>query len=575
MSFLLSCARSDSAFGAGKLVSCLSPGTTTAESDLRYRALLLCQGIINAHDDEQNGFLPFFYVDVRGGRVSYQHSSWALDDSTFRNISALARVYGMTGGAQQRWLLPYLRRMLVNAERSLEIGGGVNAFGDRALMHNMSRGLMALSAMAQIDDDPQRWSLLLQRFLTRLLEIYSSAPGWETGQEFDLASQRWRSSEAPPATCGRTIGGLVRCYHVTRDPRALELARRFVEANLKCFGDDGQPLASAGAHFHSIADTLQGMLAFAALIGDRALLERCEQIYRDGLKRHGIDATGWFAEHVHWPQHDWGSHGSSSELRRGGEICCTANMVSCAILLGRAGYAYAFDDAERYVRNMLLASQLLDLSSADDSMTREPRWPEFRQRLVGNVVGFPSSNGAYDPTSPHLTQLCCPAQAAEALADVSEAIVTPGGAARGVLNVNLLFSVDHPLARVSSSLPSAGRVLVTPTRDAIVRIKAPSWSPAHSRVLRLRSRRRVEPLKWTDDDGYLYAGPCRAGQAVEFRFDLPARQSLEGCALQPHVRFCWRGNTIIDCDPKPELLPLFADRRNLGQTTRSRPARVA
>jgi len=533
-------------------VDFLTPNSTTADGDLRYRALLLCQGIINAHD-EHNSFLPFFYIDVRDGKLCCQHSSWALDDSIFRNISALARVYKITGRAE---LLPHLRHMIASAERSLDIGDGVNAADDRALMHNMSRGLMALSAMAEIDDRAL-WTARLDRFITRLMEIYST-PGWETGQEYVLATKSWRSHEASPATCGRTIVGLVRCYKITHDERAIELARRFIRVNLACFDDAGQPQESAGVHFHSIADTLQGILSYAELTEDRALIEKCELIYRKGLKSHGVDATGWFAEHIHHENAsgcDVLSNCFSGDLRTGGEICCTANMISCAILLGRAGYAHAFEDAERWIRNMLFASQLLDLSTVNISATDEPRWPDFQQRLIGNVAGFPSSNAAYDPTSPHLTQLCCPAQAAESLCDAweSAAISTASD-----LNVNLFFSSDI----VTSHLPRTGNIIITPKKNTAVRIKTPSWSPPDAYKLRIGPR-RVDAIAAMNTDGYLYLGHCRAGEPIEFRFDLPHYKTTESHSLQPAVNFHWRGNTIVDCHPRSDLLPLFADRADL------------
>lgn len=529
-------------------VDFLSAGTTTADGDLRGRTLLLCQGIINSLDESKD-FLPFFYIDVRHGRLAYQHSTWALDDSTFRNVSALARAYRMT---REESLLPFLRLMANNAVHSLEIGGGVNAAGDRALMHNMSRGLMALSAMAQIED-PQPWVRRLRGFLTRLLDIYST-PGWETGQEFVLASRSWRSTEPSPATCGRTIGGLVRCYQVSGDERALDLARRFVRLNLSCFDEEGGLLPSAGEHFHSIADTVQGMLFFALLTADKPLLERCQAIYHKGLKPHGLDATGWFAEHVHWPA-------NRHTARNDGEICCTANMISCALLLGRAGHTQGFEDAERYIRNMLLASQLLDLSSVK-MPDHEPRWPEFRRRLVGNVAGFPSSCGAFDPTSPHLTQLCCPAQAIEALCDAWDAAIV---AEADAVKINLLFSRQHERLALTSQLPAVGQIVLHLKADAKVLVKAPSWSPADSYGLSA-SGPAGSAVPTVDSDGYLRLGSCRQDQRIIFDFHLPRLQSTEGGCLQRPVGFHWLGNTIIAAEDAPGLLPLYADRRHLLPT---------
>jgi hypothetical protein len=549
------------------LAASLASGTTATDADLRRRALLLCQGIINAHD-QSSDFLPFFYIDVRGGRLSFQHSSWSLDDSTFRNVSALARVYQMTG---EQKLLLFLDPMIRNVDRSLAIGDGINADGDRALMHNMSRGLLALSAMAQVGDR-ELWLGKLNRFLDRLLAIYR-LDGWETGQEYMLASGTWRGHEPAPAASGRTIGGLVRCYRVAQDDRALELAERLVRANLACFADDGQLLESAGQHFHSIADTVQGMLAYAQLLGDRALTETCERIYRVGLKAHGIDATGWFAEHVHWP--------GCCDSRTDGEICCTANMISCALLLGRAGYTHAFEDAERYIRNMLFASQLLDLSSVNIDPSDEPRWPEFQRRLIGNVAGFPSSTGAYDPTSPHLTQLCCPAQAAEALCDAWEAgavATRPSGSRAGdsqsidEVSVNLLFSMENEHVIVTSDLPARGHVSILARRDLHLRIKAP---PGHTAGpdAPIISRAGIEPIAAPLRAGYFHLGLCRAGTMVQVRFDLPRNESVEGCTLQPWVRMHWLGNTIIDCDTHPDLLPLYTGRASLGDAPIDPPAR--
>jgi hypothetical protein len=345
----------------------------------------------------------------------------------------------------------------------------------------------------------------------------------------------------------------MRAYQVTRDPRAIDLARRLVKVNIQCFDDDGRILETAGPHFHSIADTVQGIIAYAQVTTDANLLAHTERIYRHGLRPRGLHATGWFPEHVH------PDGCCSPSLRTGGEICCTANMISSALLLGRAGFAYAFEDAERYIRNMLFASQLLDLSSVDISDSDEPRWAEFRQRLLGNVAGFPASNSAYDPSSPHLTQLCCAAQAAEALVDARDATAT---STPDALCVNLLFSIDHTDAIVQSSLPAHGSIKITPRREAIVKIKAPTWSPPDAYVLR-KAKKRMNSVATMDRHGYLDVGPCRANESIELRLQLPKYKTVEGCALQPDVTFHWRGNSIIACNPQPPLLPFYSDRKHL------------
>ena len=145
---------------------------------------------------------------------------------------------------------------------------------------------------------------------------------------------------------GRLIMALTQAYRALGDPRALELAQRFVRlVRSEAFAEDGHLTHFAGNHTHSITGTVHGLADWGLLAGDLDTLDHARRIMEVGLPPT-CSSFGWSIE------------GAWREVIPGrGEVNNTGDMVQAALILGRAGWPRFFESAERMIRSHVLPSQ--------------------------------------------------------------------------------------------------------------------------------------------------------------------------------------------------------------------------
>ena len=236
------------------------------------------------------------------------------------------------------------------------------------------RMLLALSALAQTDDDP-RWVNLGTRKVERLLALSRERDGFRF-----FWKGRFRPGEMPPVDAHEPDGteafgsladhdptfsmiysvgalghGSALFHRVTGYEPALDLARGLAGwALARMFRNpDGR---YDFWHFHHGLYALMAVCEYAVAANDRAALERVDACYR-WARQMGDPLVGFYAELM---------PGSDGYLRRAGntvEICEIADMIFLALTLTRAGVGDYWDDVDRWVRNMFAEGQLVDTAA--------------------------------------------------------------------------------------------------------------------------------------------------------------------------------------------------------------------
>ena len=338
---------------------------------------------------------------------------------------------------------------------------------------------------------------------------------------------------------GRLIMALTQAYQALGDPRALELAQRFVRlVRAEAFAEDGHLTHFAGNHTHSITGTVHGLADWGLLAGDLDTLDHARRVMEVGLPPT-CSSCGWSIE------------GAWREVIPGrGEVNNTGDMVQAALILGRAGWPRFFESAERMIRSHVLPSQWRIgqpyLRPADDPKNPPPRVPDGED----GGWGCPAVNDRYG-------------RSRFGVLDITQGGIQCLWAAirEGIIEdhfgmaVNLLFSNQAPELQVDSGLPERGRLRIATRRTdrapAALRIRRPSWLDAG----RLDVRRDGVPERPRLSDHWLIVPAAGAG-TVEVTFPVPRGAGTEWVNHRPfHVVF--DGDQVVAMDPKGECAPMY------------------
>src|SRR5690606_31163485 len=87
----------------------------------------------------------------------------------------------------------------------------------------------------------------------------------------------------------RMIDPLLAYYSATKDELAIELASDYAHVGLRdIFEPDGKfkPYGKSTGHIHSITSSLSGIIAYAGLVGDTAMLSFCTRIMDNGVPEY-------------------------------------------------------------------------------------------------------------------------------------------------------------------------------------------------------------------------------------------------------------------------------------------------
>ena len=443
------------------------------------------------------------------------------------------------------------------------------------------RSLLALSMLAQVDDDP-RWIETARRKVDRLLSLTREKEGFRY-----FWKGRFQPGEALPPDADEPVGGredgslLDRYadprmsiiysvgalghgaglfYRLTGYEAAHELARGLARWALsRIFTDqDGRWDIY---HFHHSLYALMAVCEYGYAADDRTVLERVDACYR-WAREMGDPLIGYYTEwmpgsdlYLEWQQ------GNSVET------CEVADMVFLALYLTRAGIGDYWDDVDRWVRNVYAESQMLDANFLDripesyfDSTPGTETYRDTRDvagRSVGSFFGWMRANdGIRMMKTEEGSKLpgraimhCCTANGARTLYYVWDSIVVQE---RDLVKVNLLLNRTSPWLDVDSFLPVEGKVVLHIKQAPSVAVRIPSWCPPEH----VEVRGGNETPKTRIEGHFVRVDGLRPGDRLALTFPLPERVVHRVIGEIPY-KLTLRGANVLSIDPRGVAYPLY------------------
>jgi hypothetical protein len=324
------------------------------------------------------------------------------------------------------------------------------------------------------------------------------------------------------------------------------------------FASDG---SFQGGNTHLVLHEVLGVAELGAAIGEPRYVAFARRVF-NYVRSLGMD-WGWFPEYrVHYLGD------------RNSETCNTADMVALATSLAEAGLPEYWDDAERFVRNYIRASQFRCTEEVERTAREaNPAKPErdiaaslaMVRRMEGGFIGAldtnswltPLQRARYDSTEFRYRMNisgCCSPSGMWALHRAWRRVVTEEP---GTVRVNMAFARDAAAARVA---PSEGRLSVTARRaGASYQLRPPAWADRKA-VAATRAGKPVR-VRWGGPaDAYVLFEKAKAGEALALSYPPVAFEQVVSVGVQSGpriVRIYWRGNSVVDMEPKAEHFVLF------------------
>jgi hypothetical protein len=262
-------------------------------------------------------------------------------------------------------------------------------------------------------------------------------------------------------------------------------------------------------------------------------------------------------------------------------------MIEMAILLGQAGHDEYWGYAERFMRNHLLESQLVDLEQIRalpalfwdvplKPTARDSTWPirksgysdldldcppnavytddEVLERVKGGFAGWSNPNDFFGHRrwGYHMMMHCCSAYGIRALYSGWHNCVKKR---REGVFLNMMFSRRTPWFEVDSHLPYEGRLDITIYDAPVLFVRVPEWSAANE----MRIERAGQPMMMDTTGAYLRIAGLRPGERLVVRFPVPYTSQSEVLGGTEYS-VQWKGNSVVDIDPPGPLMPLYQRR---------------
>jgi hypothetical protein len=334
-------------------------------------------------------------------------------------------------------------------------------------------------------------------------------------------------------TSGRLIGALIAYYRATKDELAVDLAKRFAEINMKeTFTPEGELTPAAGTHLHSTEGTMTSLLQLGALTGEDRYFQCARQAYDVGLKRWRT-SYGWAKE-------------TTVNSPGRGEANNTGDFIESALTLAQAGHTQYFRDAERFIRNGLLASQVVTtdwIVPSDQADTDDYVYSDIRRRVRGAFV-FTTPNG-YDSYNTDLM-----GGALQSLGQAYDQIVSHDAAG---IHVNMLFNYESPLISLQCGVPEAGRLDIRTRKNSPLFVRLPDDVVRQDVVLQVDGKQRATEWKKLE----LVVGDLTPVETAVVLFPLPKRRTSEPTPGYEPFETDWIGDTVVGMQPSQGPIPLY------------------
>lgn len=539
--------------------------TTTYTADLPStiflpdRAALATNALVGCLNPDKD-HLPFCLTDLTSTPPRMRHTQFDYSDHTSRVIDAIISVQVLTGtdaGEEElQRLLPLFWKGF--REDGLHYTPENPWSFEHANTHYQRSVLNALISLIKQRGDER--AAEQARLLVRALDRISV---WRDGFAYfpavEYLPDGWPRGDwqilgygtDPANTSGRLIFGLVEVAELLDDPVAAKVASGYVQhvmhhsAAFQADGGFALGMEFREGHFHSRALTMLGVIRYGVTMGDASAVEWGHRVFQRA-KKYGT-SFGWFPERVERSQ------------AYGCETCAVVDMLEAGIWLGRAGHTDCWEDAERFLRNQLLESQLVDTSWLEDSEVEagSDEWETtvgVVRRSVGAFAGWSLPNDFVAKVM-HGWDLytCCSAQGARGLLNAWEAATSSTG---GTLTVDLLINKIGPDGVVRSWLPDEGRLEVEPAAATAVVVRLPSW--ADRRALTVTVDGAEVPVTFSGQD-HVRVDDVAAHAVVRLDFPVAAATRVEQ-VLDVDYTTTWAGDTVVAIEPAGSHYPLYTGR---------------
>ena len=528
--------------------------------DLVARAQLALSGCTGLRNLERGG-QPYTYAELHTEPPIAFHAPWDYADVTGRLLEALTFARIMTGTAPDEADEAYAR-ILASCQRedghiSLPAEAWTHSAPVVELDWSQRGALMAWTTryLALGDQDA------LQRANRLVHALYKSAV-WQGEMCWYpaafLPNGGWVDRLPPLGRMTDVLIGaqivfpLARLASATGNSEALQLAKgliRFHRERSGAFTEAGKMTDKAGRYLHSTTGFLLGTLKYGVVAGRSEMVDWVQTAYQS-VQEWGTD-FGFFPHRTH------------GKDRWQGDLCATQDMIEIALLLGQNRDPSYYADAERYGRNQLLESQILNLNWVDQG-TEAPfcqdvwgaKHPaegvttdEVSRRSIGGFAGWTRYNDAFDPANPRLMQRCNGA-GTRAIYDLWHHSISRGESA---VMVNAHFSRDSRWASVTSYVPVTGRVDVLMKSRGVLAVRVPADLNNDQVEVHVNGvRPRAEVLR----SGYAWLEALQLGDVVTVEWPLEERATFYDMNDE-RLLANWRGDTLLRMEPPGTLAPIY------------------
>ncbi|MCY3778900.1 MAG: hypothetical protein OXG78_01200 [Chloroflexi bacterium] len=532
------------------------------EINLKRHLALGVEFIINNLDERQN-YIPFFHYELIQQPTCMRHGPFDSPHVVGRFLDALGHCSRIIELPDENEIYDALAQQLYDSLERHESGLPWNSSApwqpNVAAMHNCREVVLGLLALMNWRHDPKA-----EPALRRLCRSIGRAIG--DGVRFpgeSLAPDGWGKAfsgilASPPATTGRLIRPLVQYYRQSGDAVALDLAGRFASDNLEtAFGADGSLKPEAGTHLHSVTGTITGLIDYGILMEDERIIEGARLAYDIGM-RPFRSSYGWVKEFrwEGWLAEPLSAAGYAGFDISRGEANNTGDLIEAALLLGQAGYRQYFEDADRMLRNHLLASQVVDTSWVQEARgydnDAETLYGEVARRARGGFC-FGSPNGLVSyPGEVYQVNADLVGGALQAICESWEAIARlDDNSAR----VDLLFSKEDKALSVTCPAPGPEPITLRLNEAKTLQVRIPTWAQPPRVSFQVDNMRRQSALDLVKD-GYLTLRSVEAGALVKIW--LPTRrETISEVIDEGRYEVEWHNDTVVGIRPPAQFKPLY------------------
>lgn len=531
--------------------------------------------------DRDFDFIPFFSANLMTKPAFMTHGDWDYGSTHGRMVDGMVLARHMSGetfgeDVEARYrenLLSFFKEdglsyRQKNPNRNWE--PNANMIDQRAVILSLTSWYIA-TGDARAKEAADKHVAALKRIAVKEREVwYNPASEYKEGGWPSANAVQLRLAPDPAAFTGRLVMPLLKYHEVTGNEDAFELCQFFSAMIIHrsgVFNKDGSfndALAYRSGHFHTRLGTLDAIARFGAFTGDAAMIAWVKKSYDWALTQ--CTAFGWTPGDMHEQAYEH-------------ETCSLVDLIATGITLAKSGYVEYWGVVERFIRNHLTESQLLELDwvdVADDRSKDVPGWKTYHdvaRRTRGAFAGYSAPNDFCCDVNHgrgHTSdlQICCLGSGTRGLYMGWSNTVTERD---GAVSVNFLLNRGSKWLDVSSYLPHEGKVVLDINADIKrLTVRIPEWA-GYAKVRFVRERGGAVTAEGTGSEAsrwvnrhFLLLGKAQAGERITITFPLSFRTTIEN-ALGQTFETQWRGDDVVGISPQGTKHPFYSGRQVYDQ----------